>query len=118
MYTKNVKGLINTYKKQLTIVFVFLGIITMIVFNQYMSSQSSLHSYNKASGIPPTPLPSLCLQKEKGDANCDNFITETDRNIWREEYKQGKTTELRSDFNYDSIVNYEDYRIWFNNWKK
>ncbi len=112
------KNLIKTYKKELTLIGLLLGIVIMVVFSLYMMSQSTLHSYSKASGIPPTPIPSLCLQKEKGDANCDNFITETDRNIWREEYKQGKTTQLRADFNNDNLVNYDDYRIWFANWKK
>lgn len=105
-------------KKQLTIVGLFLGVLIIIIFGVYVQSQSALHSYSKATDILPTPIPSLCLQKEKGDANCDDFITITDRDIWREEYKQGKTIQLKADFNNDSLVNYDDYRIWFANWKK
>jgi len=103
-------------KKIIITVGLLVGIIIVVVFNIYSLSKTTISNKSRASEISPTTNP--CFQKEKGDANCDNFITETDRNIWREEYKQGKTTQLQADFNKDSLVNYDDYRIWFANWKR
>lgn len=103
-------------KKIIITVGLLVGIIIVVIFNIYSLSKTTISSKSRASEISPTINP--CLQKEKGDANCDNFITTTDRDIWREEYKQGKTAQLRADFNKDSLVNYDDYRVWFANWKK
>jgi len=63
-----------------------------------------------------TPTLSVCPQKPKGDANCDNKITLLDFEIWREEAKDGKTP-TQADFNQDGVINDLDYQIWQDNFQ-
>lgn len=71
--------------------------------------------------LPPPSNPSTapvtlsCSLRNKGDANCDNKINNSDFDVWRDEFISelaGITTERHSDFNNDSVINIVDFNIW------
>lgn len=73
----------------------------------------------------PTPFP-YCYLKSKGDADCDNRITTADgvndakTGIWQVEFVSelnGITTQKKSDFNNDGIINIVDFNIWKTNFE-
>ncbi len=53
----------------------------------------------------------VCPEKNKGDANCDNRISEEDIMIWQREY-EGVDTTTNGDFNNDTFIDLVDFEVW------
>lgn len=72
------------------------------------------------SGSPACTPPPDCLEKCRGDANCDGKITLLDFEIWRQQAKDAKPigeVNFNADFNQDGEVSDLDYIIWLGNFK-
>lgn len=60
-----------------------------------------------------TPVPTICLSKTRGDANCDGKISLADFEILRRELTTKQGTQ--ADFDKNGVVDSEDYSIWLLN---
>lgn len=111
-----------------------------------LTHNGSLHwtfTHNPPSAVPdgytvttgtssPTPPPTDCATRSRGDADCNGQTTLADYSIWRVEFRGGCTaTNLTSgacgdnadaagsimdaDFNADSKVTLADFQIWRSN---
>lgn len=65
----------------------------------------------------PTPVISSCHLKNKGDANCDNFINIVDFQIWKTDFVNALKGIInnQSDFNNNGLINIVDFNIWKTN---
>jgi hypothetical protein len=90
----------------------------------YSTSVPSFHpSVTPTATLIPTIIPSItpfntppvanCALKNKGDANCDNFINPDDYVIWNGEFVNKNS--LFSDFDNDNKITLTDFEIWRRN---
>ena len=60
---------------------------------------------------PTTTPPATCLNKSRGDCNCDGIIDITDFEPWRQEFTR-EIRSLKCDYNRDNKSSIIDFNIW------
>jgi len=86
-----------------------------------LPEQTSSSSSSSPASSSSSSLPSTCLRKSVGDANCDGKISPADYSVWLNTQchhgSLGSCGDTRADFQDppDSHVDDADYEIWKNN---
>lgn len=98
-----------------------IRIFTQAYPNNWDDSNNYFSIISETSILTPVPtLPQACSLKSKGDADCDNRISDSDNDIWTNEFlsaAHGIPIGNSSDFNKDGTVNTIDFNIWKTNFQ-
>lgn len=81
---------------------------------------TSIPTLTITPNIPTSSIAPYCYLKNKGDADCDDKITDADLIFWKNEFLSelsGSATQKQSDFNDDGVINIVDFNIWKTNFQ-